>query len=39
LVPVRVYTDPQSAFKTLTTKFENVVIDTRGAKDYVPEAD
>ena len=25
-VPVRVYMDPQSAFRTLMTKFENVVI-------------
>ena len=38
-VPIRVHTDPQSAFQTLTTKFENVVIDTGGAGDYVPKAD
>jgi hypothetical protein len=38
-VPTIVYTDPQSAFKTLTTKFENMVIDTGGAGDYVPKAD
>jgi hypothetical protein len=38
-VPIRVQTDPQSAFRTLTTKFENVVIDTGGAGDYVPKAD
>jgi hypothetical protein len=31
--------DPQSAFRLLTTKFENVVIDTGGAGDYVPKAD
>jgi hypothetical protein len=28
--PIRVHTDPQSAFRTLTTKFKNVVIDTGG---------
>jgi hypothetical protein len=38
-VPTRVHTDPQSAFRTLTTKFENVVIDTGGAGGYVPKAD
>jgi hypothetical protein len=38
-IPVRVHTDPQSAFRTLTTKFENVVIDTGGAGDYIPKAD
>jgi len=38
-VPIRVHTDPQSAFRALTTKFENVVIDTSGAGDYVTKAD
>jgi len=38
-IPIRVHTDPQSAFRTLTTKFENVMIDTGGAGDYVPKAD
>jgi hypothetical protein len=28
--PIRVHTDPQSAFRSLSTKFENVVIDTGG---------
>lgn len=37
--PIRVHTDPQSAFRTLTTKFENVVIDIGGTGDYVPKAD
>ncbi len=31
--------DPQSAFRSLSTKFENVVIDTGGAGDYVPKVD
>jgi hypothetical protein len=35
-VPVRVHTDPQSAFRTLTRSFENVVIDPG---DYVPKVD
>jgi hypothetical protein len=38
-VPVRVHTDPQSAFRSLTTSFENVVIDPSGAGDYVPKVD
>jgi hypothetical protein len=37
--PIRVHADPQSAFQSLTTKFENVVIDTGGAGDYVPKVD
>jgi len=37
--PIRVHTDPQSAFRSLSTKFENVVIDTGGANDYVPKVD
>jgi hypothetical protein len=37
--PVRVHAEPQSAFRTLSTMFENVVIDTRGAGEYVPKAD
>jgi hypothetical protein len=38
-VPIRVHTDPQSAFKYLMTKFEGVVIDVGGAGDYVPKVD
>jgi hypothetical protein len=38
-VPVRVHTDPQSAFRSLATSFENVVIDVGGAQDYVPVVD
>jgi hypothetical protein len=34
---VRVYTLPQSAFRMLTTRFENMVIDTGGAGDYFPK--
>jgi hypothetical protein len=30
--PIRVHTDPQSAFRSLSTKFENVVIDTGGGE-------
>jgi hypothetical protein len=37
--PIRVYVDPQSALKSLETKFLNVSIDMAGAKDYVPKAD
>jgi hypothetical protein len=37
--PIRVHADPQSAFRNLTTKFENIVIDTGGAGDYVPKVD
>ena len=36
---IRVYVDPQSALKSLETKFPNVSIDVAGAKDYVPKAD
>jgi hypothetical protein len=36
---VRVHTDPQCALRSLTTKFENVVIDTGGSGDYVPKVD
>jgi len=38
-VPVRVHMDPQSAFRTLTTKFKKMVIDTGGVGDYVPKGD
>jgi hypothetical protein len=34
-----VYVDPQSALKSLATKFENVEIDVGGAGDYVPKVD
>jgi hypothetical protein len=37
--PTRVYVDPQSALKSLATKFENVEIDVGGAGDYVPKVD
>jgi len=37
--PIRVHVDPQSAFRSLSTKFENVVIVTGGAGDYVPKVD
>jgi len=37
--PIRVHADPQSAFWNLTAKFENIVIDTGGAGDYVPKVD
>jgi hypothetical protein len=37
--PIRVYVDPQSALKSLETKFPNVSIDVAGTKDYVPKAD
>jgi hypothetical protein len=37
--PICVYVDPQSALKSLETKFPNVSIDVAGAKDYVPKAD
>jgi hypothetical protein len=36
-MPVRVYVDPQSALKTLATKFEGVSIDVGGA--FVPKVD
>jgi hypothetical protein len=32
-----VYVDPQSALKSLATKFKNVAIDIQGASDYVPK--
>jgi hypothetical protein len=35
-VPVRVHTDPQSAFRALTTSFENVVIDVGVLKILFP---
>ncbi len=38
-VPTRVYVDPQSAFQSLMTKFENVTFDVGGVTDYVPKAD
>jgi len=37
--PIRMYVDPQSALKSLETKFPSVSIDVAGAKDYVPKAD
>jgi len=37
--PLHVYIDPQSALRSLDTKFPNVPIDIAGAKDYVPKAD
>jgi hypothetical protein len=37
--PRRVYVDPQSALKTLATKFENVSVDVGGASDFVPKVD
>lgn len=30
--------DPQSAFQSLTTKFENVMINVGGVTDYIPKA-
>jgi hypothetical protein len=36
---VRVHIDLQSAFRSLTTKFENVMINVGGLADYVPKAD
>jgi hypothetical protein len=38
-VPTREYVDPQSALKTLATKFENVSVDVGGAGDFVPKVD
>jgi hypothetical protein len=38
-MPIWVHADPQSAFRSLSTKFENVVIDTGGAGNYVPKVD
>jgi hypothetical protein len=37
--PVRVHVDPQRAFYSLTTKFENVTIDVGGVANYVPKVD
>jgi hypothetical protein len=37
--PIHVNIDPQSALKSLETKFPNVSIDVAGAKDYIPKAD
>ncbi len=37
--PVRVHVDPQSALKSMATKFENVEIDIGGAGDYVLKVD
>jgi hypothetical protein len=37
--PVRVYVEPQSALKTLATKFEGVSVDVGGAGDFVPKVD
>jgi hypothetical protein len=34
-VPIRVYTDLQSAFSSLMTQFKGVVNDVGGAQDYV----
>jgi hypothetical protein len=34
-VPIFVHTDPQSAFCTLSTRFENVVINVGSAQDYL----
>jgi hypothetical protein len=36
---VRVYVDPQSAFRSLTTKYPGIVIDPSGAGDHVPKVD
>jgi hypothetical protein len=38
-VLIRGQADPQSAFRSLSTKFENILIDTGGAGDYVPKVD
>jgi bifunctional pyridoxal-dependent enzyme with beta-cystathionase and maltose regulon repressor activities len=37
--PLCIHVDPQSALKSLETKFPNVSIDVAGTKDYVPKAD
>jgi hypothetical protein len=37
--PVRVYVNPQSTFRSLTTKYPGVVIDPSGAGDHVPKVD
>jgi hypothetical protein len=38
-IPTMVYTDPQSAFCSLTTQYPGVVIDIGGARDYVSKVD
>jgi hypothetical protein len=38
-IPMIVHTDPQSAFRALTTQFPGVVIDVGGAGDYVSKVD
>ncbi len=38
-IPTVVHTDPQSAFRTLTTQFPGVVIDIGGAGGYVSKVD
>lgn len=38
-VPTRVHPDPQSAFRSMASQFENVVIDVGGAGNYVPKVD
>jgi hypothetical protein len=38
-IPTMVYTDPQSAFRSLTTQYPGVVIDVGGAGDYVSKVD
>jgi hypothetical protein len=37
--PVRVHSDPQSSFRTISMSFENVVIDVSGAGDFDPKVD
>jgi hypothetical protein len=38
-IPTMVYTDPQSAFCSLTTQYPGVVIDVGGVGDYVSKVD
>jgi hypothetical protein len=38
-IPTMVYTDPQSAFRSLTTQYPGVVIDVGGAGDYISKVD
>jgi hypothetical protein len=38
-IPIVLHTDPQSAFRTLTSQFPGVVIDVGGAGDYVSKVD
>jgi hypothetical protein len=38
-IPTMVYTDPQSAFRSLTMQYPGVVIDVGGAGDYVSKVD